>query len=31
VKTLRLRYDAWVRAGSLRLADPPATLFKPKP
>ena len=30
VKTLRLRYDAWVKSGSPRLAPPPATPFKPK-
>jgi len=29
VKTLRLRYDAWVKAGSPRLASPPPTLYKP--
>ncbi len=31
VKTLRLRYDAWVTAGSQRLAPPPPTLYKPAP
>jgi uncharacterized Ntn-hydrolase superfamily protein len=29
VKTLRMRYDAWKRAGSKRTASPGATLFKP--
>jgi uncharacterized Ntn-hydrolase superfamily protein len=29
VKTLRMRYDAWVKAGSKRTAAPPPTLFKP--
>jgi len=28
VKTLRQRYDAWVRSGSPRLAPPPPSLFK---
>jgi len=27
VKTLRLRYDAWVKAGSKRTSAPPPTLF----
>jgi uncharacterized Ntn-hydrolase superfamily protein len=27
VKTLRMRYDAWVKAGSKRTASPPPTLF----
>lgn len=31
VKTLRLRYDAWVRAGAHRLPVPGPTLYKPKP
>jgi uncharacterized Ntn-hydrolase superfamily protein len=31
VRTLRLRYDAWVKSGSPRLAPPPPTLFKPGP
>ncbi len=30
VRTLRLRYDAWVKSGSPRLAAPPATLYRPK-
>jgi uncharacterized Ntn-hydrolase superfamily protein len=30
VKTLRLRYDAWVRSGSPRLPPPGPTPFKPK-
>lgn len=30
VKTLRLRYDAWVRGGSPRLPAPGPTPFKPK-
>jgi uncharacterized Ntn-hydrolase superfamily protein len=30
VRTLRLRYDAWVRAGSPRLAEPAATMYKPQ-
>jgi uncharacterized Ntn-hydrolase superfamily protein len=30
VKTLRLRYDAWVKSGSPRLAPPGPTPFKPK-
>ena len=29
VKTLRLRYDAWKRAGSKRTASPGPSLFKP--
>lgn len=29
VKTLRLRYNAWVKAGSPRLPAPPPTLYKP--
>jgi uncharacterized Ntn-hydrolase superfamily protein len=29
VKTLRLRYDAWKKAGSKRLDPPDPTLFKP--
>ena len=28
VKTLRKRYDAWVKSGSPRLAPPPPSLFK---
>ena len=28
VKTLRKRYDAWVKSGSPRLAPPPASLYK---
>ena len=28
VKTLRMRYDSWVRSGSPRLAPPPPTPFK---
>lgn len=28
VKTLRMRYDAWVKSGSQRLPPPPPTLFK---
>lgn len=31
VRTLRRRYDAWVRSGSPRLAPPEATPYKPKP
>jgi uncharacterized Ntn-hydrolase superfamily protein len=31
VKTLRLRYDAWVKAGSQRMAPPGPTPFSPKP
>ena len=27
VKTLRMRYNAWVKAGSKRTAAPPPTLF----
>ena len=30
VRTLRMRYDAWVKSGSQRLAPPPATLYQPK-
>lgn len=30
VRTLRLRYDAWVKSGSPRLAPPPPTLYRPK-
>ena len=30
VKTLRLRYDAWVKAGSARLPPPGPTPYKPK-
>jgi uncharacterized Ntn-hydrolase superfamily protein len=30
VKTLRLRYDAWVKSGSPRLPPPGPTPFKPK-
>lgn len=30
VKTLRLRYDAWVKAGASRLPPPGPTPFKPK-
>ena len=30
VKTLRMRYDNWVRAGSPRLPAPPPTLYVPK-
>jgi uncharacterized Ntn-hydrolase superfamily protein len=30
VKTLRMRYDAWVKAGSQRTAPPGPTPFKPK-
>jgi uncharacterized Ntn-hydrolase superfamily protein len=30
VKTLRMRYDAWVRAGSQRLPPPGPTPYKPK-
>jgi uncharacterized Ntn-hydrolase superfamily protein len=29
VKTLRMRYDAWVRSGSQRTAPPGPTLFRP--
>lgn len=29
VKTLRMRYDAWVKSGSPRLSAPEPTLFKP--
>lgn len=28
VKTLRMRYNAWVKAGSKRLPPPPASLYK---
>jgi uncharacterized Ntn-hydrolase superfamily protein len=30
VRTLRMRYDAWVKSGSPRLDPPPPTLYKPK-
>lgn len=30
VRTLKLRYDAWVKSGSPRLAPPPPTLYKPQ-
>lgn len=30
VKTLRMRYDAWVKSGSPRLPPPPPTPYKPK-
>ncbi|MDY6947265.1 MAG: DUF1028 domain-containing protein [Pseudomonadota bacterium] len=30
VRTLRLRYDAWVKSGSPRLAPPAPTLYKPQ-
>jgi uncharacterized Ntn-hydrolase superfamily protein len=30
VRTLRMRYDAWVKSGSPRLAPPPPTLYRPK-
>ncbi len=30
VRTLRMRYDTWVKSGSPRLAPPPATLYRPK-
>ena len=30
VRTLRMRYDAWVKSGSQRLAPPPPTLYRPK-
>jgi uncharacterized Ntn-hydrolase superfamily protein len=30
VKTLRMRYDAWVKSGSPRLAPPGPTPYKPK-
>ena len=30
VKTLRMRYDNWVRAGAPRLPAPPPTLYVPK-
>lgn len=29
VRTLRLRYDAWVKSGSPRLEPPPPTLYQP--
>lgn len=29
VRTLRMRYDAWVKSGSPRLAPPPPTLYQP--
>lgn len=29
VRTLRMRYDAWVKSGSPRLAPPPPTLYRP--
>ncbi len=31
VRTLRKRYDAWVKAGSRRLPPPEPTLYKPAP
>jgi uncharacterized Ntn-hydrolase superfamily protein len=31
VKTLRMRYDAWVKSGSPRLPPPGPTPYKPKP
>ena len=31
VKTLRMRYDAWKRAGSNRTAPPGPTLYRPSP
>ena len=31
VKTLRMRYDAWVKAGAKRLPSPEPTLYKPAP
>jgi uncharacterized Ntn-hydrolase superfamily protein len=31
VKTLRMRYDAWVKSGSPRLPPPRPTLYVPKP
>jgi uncharacterized Ntn-hydrolase superfamily protein len=31
VKTLRMRYDAWVKAGSPRLPPPGPTPYQPKP
>jgi uncharacterized Ntn-hydrolase superfamily protein len=31
VKTLRMRYDAWVKAGAKRLPAPEPTLYKPAP
>jgi hypothetical protein len=31
VKTLRKRYDAWVKSGSPRLPPPPPSLYKPSP
>lgn len=30
VRTLRMRYDAWVKSGSPRLQPPPPTLYRPK-
>ncbi|HEY7790734.1 MAG TPA: DUF1028 domain-containing protein, partial [Vicinamibacterales bacterium] len=30
VKTLRMRYNAWEKAGAPRLAPPPASLYQPK-
>ena len=30
VRTLKLRYDAWVKSGSPRLAPPPPTSYKPQ-
>ena len=30
VKTLRQRYDAWVKGGAQRTAPPGATLFRPR-
>ncbi len=30
VRTLRMRYDVWVKSGSPRLAPPPPTLYRPK-
>jgi uncharacterized Ntn-hydrolase superfamily protein len=30
VRTLRMRYDAWVKSGSPRLAPPAPTLYRPK-
>ena len=30
VRTLRMRYDAWVKSGSPRLAPPPPTSYRPK-
>jgi hypothetical protein len=31
VKTLRMRYDAWKRAGSNRTAPPGPTMYRPAP